>query len=160
MASIIQYILQTTRAFVIAHVKTHPQNDWKWFYLLKGKPLLYDPKMFATHIHPANHKINWNLFQFFDFLFSSWWFQLIWKILYSQIGSFPLNRDEPKIHLSCHHLAVIDGVKHHIPYKLAENQWVTGVKKPYFIRVITPSITSWWFQPVWKILVKLEIFPR
>ena len=23
-----------------------------------------------------------------------------------------------------------------------------------------PSMTGWWFQPIWKILVKVEIFPK
>ena len=37
------------------------------------------------------------------------------------------------------------------------------VLNPYFkIRRSVPfkNITSWWFQPIWKILVKLEIFPN
>ena len=25
---------------------------------------------------------------------------------------------------------------------------------------VAEIMTSWWFQPIWKILVKLEIFPR
>ena len=32
--------------------------------------------------------------------------------------------------------------------------------KPSFRTYIQQTSTSWWFQPIWKILVKLEIFPK
>ena len=35
---------------------------------------------------------------------------------------------------------------------------VRDVKEPFFFQRITP--TSWWFQPIWKILVKLDHFPK
>ena len=28
------------------------------------------------------------------------------------------------------------------------------------IRIWSKPDTSWWFQPIWKILVKMEIFPK
>ena len=33
-------------------------------------------------------------------------------------------------------------------------------KKAFFQQKLPPKSSSWWFQPLWKILVKLDDFPK
>ena len=40
------------------------------------------------------------------------------------------------------------------------NQMIKCVRVTPYIEDGHPTITSWWFQPLWKILVKIGIFPK
>ena len=53
---------------------------------------------------------------------------------------------------SATHLAGMPKEHHHVQLSLldySETMWS-----------IAYAIAGWWFQPIWKILVKLEIFPK
>ena len=46
-------------------------------------------------------------------------------------------------------------------FKIVAPQKKEGTNKAWFkIATAIQCYTSWWFQPIWKILVKMEIFPK
>ena len=38
--------------------------------------------------------------------------------------------------------------------------FTVAFKEEALLNEALPRITSWWFQPIWKILVKLDHFPK
>ena len=65
-------------------------------------------------------------------------------------------------------MLVIDGLPSIFSHLFTPGKltWLAGKFQPfrkgisYYYKKLGDVSSSWWFQPIWKILVKLEIFPN
>ena len=113
-----------------------------------------------------------------DGWWTSRWFQPLWKILV-KLGSSSPNRDENKKYLKpppsgwCDPNSSSLRIIWHLEWKggfepVWRRGWVLkmtpglwGVRILRFKKnLMKLSVSGWWFQPIWKILVKLDHSPR
>ena len=94
---------------------------------------------------------------------SSWWFHPIWKILISQIleSSPNFSVKTPKhIWVATTYLDLNSPSLRRFKFNWHPLEGAGRQEVHNFWLQPLQTISSWWFQPLWKILVKMGIFPK